>query len=167
MTSLQKDIDTWLRDPLSTATRNWRRLLLAASLLVLLAVFADIVPRQVPALEIDLSEQSRSVIIALLTGAVLYAMASFAIYALADWVSWRAAIARAAAGAESTLLAWRRVSDSDDPIDTYISQIDAETSRLTTLSKSAAAMRAVLEFLVPLVVATISAASGIAYCFSH
>ena len=78
-----------LRDNLDEVTRWHRSILLRASAVALLVVATGLIPKKIPALDIELSQSEGSWFLVLLAGVVLYFLLAFAVYAWSDWVSYR------------------------------------------------------------------------------
>ena len=77
-----------LGDPLSEVARHERRLLLAVSLVAYAIVKTGAVPEKIELLGIDFAQADRQAFVWLLTLIVLYFLAAFLIYGVADFLTW-------------------------------------------------------------------------------
>lgn len=85
--------DTRVLDPLSEVTRRERKALLLVSLMALAISVGGLVPSEIQALGITLSQAERDSILVLISLSILYLLAGFWIYTLADLRSRDLAIA--------------------------------------------------------------------------
>src|SRR6266404_2153310 len=81
--------DVRLRDPLSSVTRNERKILLATSAIGLVVRHAGLVPTKIAALGIEFSQIDQRVLLRAIAAIILYFLCAFVLYAMSDLVAWR------------------------------------------------------------------------------
>ena len=79
----------FLADPLSPITRIERRNLLLASTAGILIAKAGLIPTQISALGITLSDPNQSTFIVVMALTVVYFLCAFIVYGVADFFIWR------------------------------------------------------------------------------
>ncbi len=79
----------FLADPLSPITRIERRNLLLASTAGILIAKAGLIPTQISALGITLSDPNQSTFIVVMALTVVYFLCAFVVYGVADFFIWR------------------------------------------------------------------------------
>ena len=90
---LEAVADPRVLDPLSEVTRRERKVLLLASLMAFAISVGGLVPTEIEALGITLSQTQRDAMLVLVSLSILYLLAGFWIYSLADLRSRNVAIA--------------------------------------------------------------------------
>jgi uncharacterized membrane protein YqjE len=86
------EIGLGVEDPLSEETRKERRALLGASGLGILVVRTGLVPTKISALGIEFSTRDQRSFVVAVAVVVAYFFVAFLIYAISDFIVWRAAL---------------------------------------------------------------------------
>lgn len=77
-----------LVDPLREVTRGERRWLLTVGLILLAVVYGNLVPKEINALGVTLTQTERTSLVIIMLAVELYYMVAFWIYAKADIAEW-------------------------------------------------------------------------------
>lgn len=152
--------ETLVADPLSSVTRNERRSLLVLSVIGIAIVKTGLVPSKIEALGIEFSPGDQKSLLNILGMVNLYLLVAFSIYALADFIGWRARLERQVGKygrwwrdmrrerkdyAASGRTDWQEAEHFANRI--YRAKFD-----LTLIAKAASPWRAIVEFVVPILV---------------
>ena len=147
-----------IRDPLSEVTRNERRFLLAVSIIAIALVRTGLVPSKISALGIEFSQTDQKSLLSVLALVTLYFVVAFSLYASSDFIAWRLAFRAAVKDwvAQSKKHEHERalVRDRPDrhPLDDYYQRFLARSRIVSFFSRPASFLRAVFEFLLPIIV---------------
>lgn len=153
--------DLLLHDPLSEVTRKERRMLLGVSIVGVAVQKAGLVPSKISALGIEFAKSDQSAILSLLALVVLYFLTAFIVYGISDFMAWRRALRRQTLFNIREKLRRELEFGSD-----YSEKERAEFIRhsdlrggfvLYRLSGHISAIRAIFEFLLPILVGCYSA----------
>jgi hypothetical protein len=138
-----------LQDPLSDVTRAERKTLLGLSAVGLVIARSGLVPSRISALGIEFDRADQSALLGMLAAVVVYFLVAFVIYATSDLVAWRIAFRNAVLTSQREYAA-----QTDD----QRAAEDLLRRRLRTghwwagASRSVSVIRAMFEFVVPLIV---------------
>jgi hypothetical protein len=150
--------DVLLGDPLAEVTRKERRILLGVSILAVAIVKTGLVPTKIEALGVEFEKTNQQALLSILAFVTLYFLAAFVIYAAADFLSWRRALRRARIESITDRLKQEREPEaSSDAYRRERSEIFERTKDPFVsfrLAQPVALLRAVFEFLLPVVVGT-------------
>ena len=126
-----------LYDPLSDVTRKERRLLLAVSIVGIGIVKTGLLPEKISALGIEFGHADQKALLGIFTLIIAYFLAAFVVYAAADWMA-------VIFSTRQEFAAKRRKADAED---LYL---------VPNLQNAVLLIRAVFEFLLPIVVGIIA-----------
>ena len=139
-----------LRDPLSQVTRKERRFLLGVGMVGITLVKTGLVPSKISALGIEFTKTDQKSLLFIVALITAYFVVAFTIYAVSDFIAWRlvyrAALREVLAQREKSFD--KRVKD----------QVDGRIPSMSRgriifiLAKPIAYIRAVFEFLLPILV---------------
>lgn len=139
-----------VRDPLSQVTRNERRLLLGVSMVAITLVKTGLVPSKISALGIEFTKTDQKSLLSIVALITAYFVVAFTIYALADFIAWR--LAFRAALRESFAQRRKREAEVQNKDEQYFYERLARERVVFILSKPVSLIRAVFEFLLPILV---------------
>ena len=139
-----------VRDPLSQVTRNERRFLLAVSVIGITLVKTGLVPSKISALGIEFTQTDRKSLLSIIALITIYFLVAFAIYAASDFVAWPLAFLPALREAFSVRK--KRVMEDRDYELTYLYKHMASWGVVFRLSGPLSFIRALFEFVLPLLV---------------
>ena len=135
-----------LRDPLTETTRKERRALLGASAVGIVIVKSGLVPSKINALGIEFTRTDQRALILAIGAIVTYFLVAFAIYAASDFTAWRVAF-------HNALEEWNREPNPAVGEETEEHRRGSQRARWWRIvGRPVSAVRATLEFLVPVVV---------------
>jgi hypothetical protein len=154
MTELKRPSEILLGDPLSRVARSERRTLLGASAAGIVIAKSGLVPSKITALGIEFDQADQSIILKMLAWVIIYFLAAFLIYALSDLLAWRVAFSDA-------IIALRKDYYSLNPeqrevrqnVDHHLQEEIRARMVWQRFSNPVSLLRAVFEFLVPVVIA--------------
>jgi hypothetical protein len=140
----------FVRDPLSEITRKERKVLLAITAIGTVMVKANIVPEKISALGIDFGEINKVILLRSLALVSLYFLVAFFLYAVSDFLAWRIAI--------QNYLLEHTANDNEDIPESFdtrqkVAFYRHRLQRLGCLAKPISFIRAVFEFLFPIIFA--------------
>jgi hypothetical protein len=146
-----------LRDPLTEVTRKERRTLLVVSTVGIIMVKSGLVPSRITALGIEFAKTDQRALIVALGAVVTYFVAAFVIYAVSDMVAWRVAFHTAVNDwvREQDRLEKEEAMDVEGggpPHESLLSRL-----RWSRFSGPISALRAVFEFLIPVIIGAYAA----------
>lgn len=130
--------DLLLQDPLTEVTRKERRMLLAVSMVGVGLVKTGLVPTKIEALGVEFDKANPQALLAIIAFITLYFFAAFVVYAAADFLAWRRVLL--AYGISRYQEAMKRKQEKQ------------ETPVVFALSGPVSVVRALFEFLLPLIV---------------
>lgn len=143
-----------LRDPLSDVARKERRMLLGISVLSIFIAKTGLIPTKISALGIDLEKTNQNAFLVVMALIVLYFVAAFLIYGLADFLAWRVSYNRSARQRHEEIFneLHRRMSSNDVSINT-VKYVPSRSSIWTgNIALPVSLLRSLFEFLLPIVV---------------
>jgi hypothetical protein len=146
--------DLLLHDPLSEVTRKERRMLLGISMLGISVVQTGLVPSKISALGIEFAKSDQQTILSLLSLIVVYFLVAFVVYASSDFLAWRRALrAQLVEGIREKLKIERELGEEylRQEQNMLMERLD-EGYRLYSLSRPVSVLRAIFEFLFPILV---------------
>jgi hypothetical protein len=172
-------LDALRDDPLSQPTRAQHRNVLVVGSVAILVASLDLVPREISAIGVRLAPSDRRAVLIALLVALAYFAAAFLIYGAGDFVSWLQTQVRGRQLASGTAADRRRYraeyeellrqfkggneeqqKQSVSNLEERLTQLNeaAFRHRLVTVLLPIAAVRAVIDFAVPITVAGVAAA---------
>lgn len=143
-----------LQDPLSEVTRKERRTLLGLSILSLAVVNAHLVPNEINALGMKISEINEKELVYILVAIVGYFIATFLAYAFPDFVTWKINLWK---GMKATALEKIKSSELDDAnkaeqFSNMIGSFDAKMSSWASWAGLISVVRGIFDFVLPFLV---------------
>ena len=168
MTQPEKHVS--LADPLSTVTRNERRMLLGLSMLTVFFVKADALPAKINALGVELQAVDQEALLYLISAVLLYFVVAFILYAMSDYIVWRNAIAREYLEQyRKDMIEREHYAQSPEEMEFESEEIlVARRNRLwRSMTKPTSFSRAVFEFVVPILVGLYSVYVAIDLALRH
>jgi hypothetical protein len=93
--NLEKLAEVAVRDPLSETTRKERKSLLGIGIVGIAIVKGGLVPNGITALGIEFTEANQKSLFHILAAIVIYYLVAFVLYAISDLTTWRIAFATA------------------------------------------------------------------------
>ena len=136
-------------DPLSDISRKERRNLLIASTIGFAVAKMGLIPEHVSALGVEFSAPAQNSFVVLVTFTVLYFVAAFTVYGVADFLVWRKKYYDYVVAAAIEFRDWTPEDQHNyDELHTNIARIDW----LYHWSKPASFVRIFFEFVAPLLV---------------
>lgn len=150
--------DILLDDPLSGETRAKRKFLLVTSMVGIAMVKANIVPKKINALGVELEPSSQGALLYLVSFVIVYFLFAFAVYGLTDFIGWRK---RSSLFYEdNTKNFFNRMNprnrdieeDYDSSFATFIKDAENRVRFWKKLSPIASMIRGVFDFLLPIIV---------------
>lgn len=150
----QSTRDLLLGDPLAEVTRKERRMLLGVSILAVALVKTGLVPTKIEALGVEFDRSNQQALLSILAVVTLYFFVAFIIYAAADFLSWRRSLHRARVESITEHLKREREGTSDDYRREQMEIWERARTSFASfgLAQPAAILRALFEFLLPLIV---------------
>lgn len=142
--------DVPLSDPLSEVTRRERKYLLGISVIGLFVSYSGIVPTRIAAFGIDLSASDQKSFLTLLALIILYFLAAFVIYGLADFLTWRKEYQKLMEQGAKEFISWD-IPDQDNYDEIY--RHIPKANWIYAWAKPTAFIRAAFEFFVPVALA--------------
>lgn len=140
----------FLGDPLNDVSRRERRNLLATSTFAILTAHADLVPKQISTLGIELTNMDQSAFLTLFSAVVIYFLVAFAIYGFADFLVWAHKYREYQEKAVSADLDWTQDDQHQhDQLRRHLPSV----AWLYSISKPAAYLRIAFDFPLPMLVA--------------
>lgn len=148
-----------LKDPLSDVTRKERRSLLVASVIGITIVKAGLIPSKISALGIEFVQTDKRLLLIGLGVVILYFLTAFVIYALSDFIAWRLALMdsdrQALIMRHKIVLEALRKGSGEKKEDIYNdATFFKKLSIFLWFLRPISVSRALLEFLLPIVVGT-------------
>ena len=137
-----------LEDPLSDVTRKERRSLLAVSAIAIIMAKTGLVPAKISGFGIEFTQADQSTFLFILGVIVMYLFFAFTTYALSDFLAWRIAFNRQ----RLKLLRDQQEAAKEESDQTS----NRKLIRLAIASRPTSFVRAVFEFLLPIIVAIYS-----------
>lgn len=158
--------DVLLSDPLSGQTRQERRLLLIVSLLSIAMTKAGMVPQKINALGIDLQLANQKALLFIVFLIVVYFILAFTIYAASDFIAWRKCVTEYYADNIRSFFKRMKEPVKEQEDHDYMLK-DLEDSMRFWRGKAwvASIVRALFEFLLPLLVSAYAIYGLITYAF--
>ena len=140
-----------LKDPLSKETRTERRILLGASAVGIVIVKTGLVPSKISALGIEFNQTDQHSLLRAVAAVIVYFLFAFLIYAGSDYIAWQLGFRRAVG---LDVRAKRRREKSMDEDERIQENVVAGYygSPLLKLTKPMSLLRAVFEFVLPIVI---------------
>ncbi|MDP1946488.1 MAG: hypothetical protein Q8L77_03220 [Nitrospirota bacterium] len=143
-----------LQDPLSEVTRKERRTLLGLSILSLAVVNAHLVPSEINALGMKISEINEKALVYILGAIVGYFIATFLAYAFPDFVIWKINLLK---GMKATALEKIKSPEFDDAnkaeqLANMIGIFDAKMSSWASWAGLISIVRVIFDFVLPALV---------------
>jgi hypothetical protein len=149
--------DILLDDPLSGETRAKRKFLLVTSLIGIAMVRAEIVPKKLSALGVDLEPSNQGALLYLVSVVIIYFLFAFVVYAFSDFVGWRKRVSLFYE--ENTRAFFKRISrrdnddyDYDSKFAEYIKKAEKRVHFWKKLTPIASIIRGLFDFLLPMLV---------------
>ena len=139
-----------VRDPLSQVTRNERRMLLLISTVGITIAKTGLVPSKISALGIEFGATDQKSLLGIFGLVTFYFLFTFITYAAADFVAWRLAFKNAMRQYLDDRISDGRGKSAEER---RLYAIIASERKLAFMSGPISLARAVLEFVVPVVVA--------------
>jgi len=155
-TADQTPVEIALGESLSEVTRHERRALLGVSILGITIVQTGLVPSKISALGVEFSKADQKAVMGILAVVVGYFLVAFAIYAIADFVTWRAR--RRDAHQRSLDAKWQRAREQAAGEYERIRNLQSKVPDLppsvvaTFLTLPVSIIRATFDFALPLIV---------------
>ena len=148
-----KPSEVRLKDPLSDVTRRERRSLLAASVVGVTMVKTGLVPEKISALGVELSKVNQRSLLIVLASMTLYFLIAFILYASSDFLAWRLSLFESLGQIYVKRRKWITVKEAATDEDTLMDEFYRENKLryFFLLSHPISLLRAVLDFLVPVV----------------
>lgn len=140
-----------VQDPLSQVTRSERRSLLGVSAITIIIVKTGLIPTKISALGIEFSATDRSALLGMMGLVVTYFLVAFLVYAISDFVDWRLKFS-AAIGHMKREFRDRVREGYQDTADDY------PEPKVRGLVLPMSLVRAILEFVLPIVIGIYAAA---------
>lgn len=137
-----------LQDPLSDITRKERRSLLGISILSIAMVKTKLIPTKISALGIEFTGANQKTLLFLVMLIVFYYLCAFTFYGLSDFLAWRIDIFEALKKAYKNA---QMMEEREFEIHRKIVS-DPRTAFNLKFSSLASILRALFEFLLPLIV---------------
>ena len=154
-----------LGDPLTEVTRKARRNLLGASAIAIAIAYAGLVPTKVTALGIGFTASDQTALLRVAAGIVVYFLVTFVIYGLNDRLAWGKKLQHAIIKRESDR--WDLAQDKREFVEKLTQDVsDRFTRRFEYLlqpSEKMAKVRAIVEYLVPILVGGLAIWSLLTY----
>jgi hypothetical protein len=155
-----RPIDVLLSDPIRETTRKTRRTLLGTSTVALAVSWAGLLPEKITALGIELSIKNQGQLLILIAAVVGYFLVAFIVYAASDFVAWHFSYSGAIAKrhwelVERELRSVGTPSPRTDPHALLFAgptPLPPLTALVRHAFRPAAVVRAVVEFLLPLLI---------------
>ena len=135
-------------DFLSPITRQERKALLAVSALGILISYTGLIPTRISALGVDFEKTDRRALLAMLALTIVYFLLTFCIYAMADFVAWRAAYNRALLDHLRNEPAW--IPEEESMGNVYQDSINRRLGRWVRRGRDVSGIRAFWEFGFPI-----------------
>lgn len=156
-------------DPLSEVTRGERKTLLGASAIGIVIVKTGLVPSKISALGIEFAQTDQRALLLAIGAIVAYFLCAFMIYAVTDFMAWRYRLHKAALlvdleyGKKVTTVpvvteldseGKRRKVEVDEKMkELHLVTVGEREGRLNSRSYAVSKLRAVFEFIVPVIIA--------------
>ena len=145
-----------VRDPLSKVTRNERRFLLGVSMVGITLVKTGLVPSRISALGIEFTKTDQKSLLFIVALITAYFVVAFTIYAVSDFIAWRLAFRaalREAITQSDERIAQKQKEFLDQVKEKRFSMPSIPRGRIIfILNKPVSIIRAVFEFLLPILV---------------
>lgn len=143
-----------LQDPLSAVTRAERKTLLGVSTLGIVIARSGLVPSRISALGIEFDRADQSAILQLLAAVVAYFVIAFLVYGVSDLVAWRIAFRESVIASKKE---YERLTEAEHSTEERLrASLPPSGQWLIVASRPVSAVRAGLEFGVPLVVGLVA-----------
>jgi hypothetical protein len=148
--SVARPVEALLRDPLSEVARKERRSLLGISALAILVGWTGLVPQKIENLGLTFSVAERKAVLWVFMGVVVYYTVAFIVYAMNDFLTAR----RAVYIGRQELRKQRREQNLMEKMRSAQDADDERPWRMIVLVSPVSILRGILEFAVPIAVAS-------------
>lgn len=160
-----------LVDPLSDVSRKERRMLLGLSMLSLFFTHGGALPTKFTALGVELSTGEQRTFLVIIAIGLFYFLSAFFLYAMSDFIVWRKKITEEYIEEAKAMISSYMYDNS--PQDQYDAEVQSEESKAwrkyeiwARLTKPMSLLRAMFEFLLPIIVAVYSIAIVLTHAYS-
>lgn len=145
--------DLLLGDPLSEVTRKERRMLLAISMIGITLVKMGLIPTKISTLGIEFEKTNQQSLLNIIALIVIYFLAAFFIYAIADFLAWRKSIRNKKINIELESIEKELINPQlfHEQKERMV-KISSWRNTPVSLTKPVSVLRAIFEFLLPIVV---------------
>ncbi|MFM5460762.1 hypothetical protein ACET7L_12850 [Aeromonas veronii] len=160
-----------LVDPLSDVSRKERRMLLGLSMLSLFFTHGGALPTKFTALGVELDTGEQRTFLLIIAVGLFYFLSAFFLYAMSDFIVWRKKITEEYIKEAKAMIS--SYMYDTPPQDQYEAEVQSEVSKAwrkyeiwARLTKPMSLLRAIFEFLLPIIVAVYSIAVVLNHSYS-
>ncbi|WP_166837937.1 hypothetical protein [Rheinheimera pleomorphica] len=161
-----------LVDPLSEVSRKERRMLLGLSMLSLFFTHGGALPTKFTALGVELGTGEQRTFLFIIAVGLLYFLSAFFLYSMSDFIVWRKKMTEEYIKESRGMIQSYMYDNS--PQNQYDAEVQFEEEKAwrkyqiwSRLTKPMSLLRAIFEFMLPIIVAIYSIANVLTHAYSE